>query len=131
MRLLDQDFTGTLEFERTGISTNAQGPHLMTFKIPRLALSALETDVLEVAADPEGYGLDAEETAAYVALAGAVRGQALHVPSNPTDRDRVQCLLLELGNNLNEQAEAGHDPKFSRAASRGLCTLASKLLHAA
>ena len=104
----------------------------MRIKIPVTAASVFETDVIELAADPEGYGLDADERAAYALLAGCLVGGHLVTPEAKEDRDALFATLTALSNAYDDQAVHGHgeDRRFANNAARSLSTLAVKVLRA-
>ena len=101
---------------------------MATTPIPACAFSVLETDVLELAMDPSGFGLDDDERASFRLLASMVNGSRLLVPTTEADRATAWRLLCDLANTYDDQAEAGRSCSFSRAASRGLQTLAAKVI---
>lgn|GEM_PF-6496441 len=113
-------------------------------KVPETVISVIETDVVELARDPEGHGLSREETMAYRALArsfdrgwGRVegpegvrypKGGRLKVPSSLPDQKKVAALLLDLSNSYDAQAEEGRgDKAFDRRASNALSATAIRL----
>lgn len=111
------------------------------FKIPKTALSVLHTDVVELARDPEAYGLGEEESVGYRALLQMIDGDTLVVEEvqllqvGEPQAAMLRCesvveLLTDLANAYDDMVEygvGGEDPKFSRAASRSLGTLATKV----
>lgn len=91
------------------------------------ALSVIETDVLELAADPSGHGLTAEQTSDYRLLGDHLVDAALVIPADPDKRERLCSLLTDLSNTYDDQAERGHEAVFARRASRSLTTAVSRI----
>jgi len=106
--------------------------------ITKTAWSVLETDVFELAQDPDAFGLDEEEAEAYILLANSVKPSqytdgagVLYVPASSREQMLLWNLLLELSNMYDDIAEKGSkhgDARFARMASKSLGTLAGKML---
>lgn len=103
-----------------------------TIKLVPTVQSIFETDVYELAADPDAFGLEADEAYAYGLLAESVTmsGDRLRVPDSQADREVLWRLLVDLANAYGDAAEYGEsdDPRFDRLAGNSLGTLASKVL---
>jgi len=98
-------------------------------KVPESVISVIETDVLELARDPEGHGLSHQETMAYRALVRSVdRGKGrIKFPDNPQDAKSVAGLLGDLSNTYDASAEEGRgDKAFDRRASNALAATVAK-----
>ena len=109
---------------------------MASFKIADSAFSVLQTDVFELAIDPDAFGLSPDEARVYALLCSHVRGTRLHVPADPSDCDALAGLLCDLSNSYDEQAERKvgegvENARFCRNASRSLSTLSVKLAYKA
>lgn len=98
-------------------------------KIAESAFSVFETDVFELAEDPESFGLTPEDRDRYAALDRAIDREAMRLIL-PVDRERcdlVASLLLDLANLYDEIAEdRDSDPltrSHARIARKSLSTL--------
>jgi len=96
------------------------------------ARGVFETRIAELAADPDGHGLDAEETAAYQLAARCYSDGRLAVPDGADDREALWRLFNDIANAEDGDAENRRlDPearRFARAACAGMTTLATKIV---
>ena len=99
----------------------------MRIPISPTVAAVIETEVLDLAADPGAFGLDDDETTAYQLLARCYRGRSLEVSAD--DRATVSRLLLDLCNGADDRVEYGQsaDPVFDRRAVRSLSSLIGKV----
>jgi hypothetical protein len=100
---------------------------MASLPITESAFSVFETDVMELADDPEAFGLTAKEASVRQLLCNCIHGRRLVVPVHEQSRGELADLLTELSNSYDDQAEAGVDARFNRNAARSLATLATKL----
>lgn len=102
-------------------------------KLSGWALSHFETEVRELAEDPEAHGLSPEEAEDYKVLHESVdydKG-TFRLPDHPKAADRMHTVLTEMINLHDEHAEKDEEPeqrKMARAQRDGLSTLANKVL---
>lgn len=104
-------------------------------KLSETALSVFETDVYELAEDPESFGLDEDETTAYQALAACVDldRAVLVIPESAQERRLVADLLTDLANGYDDALEHQRDQwgpeelRFAVTARRVMTSLASKV----
>lgn len=98
------------------------------------ARGVFETRIAELAADPDGHGLDAEEAAAYQLADRCYSAGWLTVPDDADDRETLWALFNEIANCEDDDAEDRNgDPemrRFARATRDGMTTLAYKIARA-
>jgi hypothetical protein len=104
-----------------------------TVKLSDTLASVFETDVLELAAYPDTFGLEGtEELVQLRAVASCLSedGTRFVLPEDEAEAEVVWRALTDLSNDLDDMAESGrsNDPAFDRRAARGLGTLAAKVL---
>ena len=87
-------------------------------KLSETALSVFETDVAELALDPFAYGLDEDETHAYLALYYSIdwKRARLIVPEGRQARAAIASLLTDLANNYDDEVESRRAPDLAFAA---------------
>lgn len=102
----------------------------MKIKLPESALSVIQTDVLEVFADYESYGVEGEELTGMEVIAEHLHGDYLYL----TPQIEWTCaaeVLLDLSNNYDSQKEGGYgegqDKRFCSNAARALATIWRKI----
>lgn len=91
-------------------------------RLSATAVSFIETDVLELAADPDAYGLGADEARIYALLADAVnvrqRTLCLRIAVSPADRDAIFSLLNDQSNLHDDMAEGRVQLTGTKAEAR-------------
>ena len=93
------------------------------------ARTAFESRIAELAADPDGHGLDADEAVAYrLAARCCLDGALLFAPA---EREELRALLTEIANAEDDTAEDRGVPadvrRMARATRDGLSTLARRM----
>lgn len=122
----------TLKSMRKYLGIDQQRNPAMKFKVSPWAASAIETDILELAADPEGYGLDAEECAAFqIFVRGYDADKSTLALSTAADAESAWRTLVDLANSYDDAIEYQRFPadikQQARNIRRALSALGSKI----
>lgn len=108
------------------------GAHL---RVRGHAQGVFETRIAELAADPDGHGLDAEEAAAYQLAARCYSDGRLAVPAGAEDREALWRLFIDICNaedgDAEDRSRDAESRRFARAARDGIGTLATKIARTA
>lgn len=90
----------------------------LSYKVPDSAAVFWQTEVAELAEDPAGYGLDADEAHAYKVARAAYRGGRLYVPEKLEDLRTLSTLLNDQANLQDAVAEDQTRPGVVRVLAR-------------
>ena len=100
-----------------------------TIRVRGGAVVVFETRIFELAADPDGYGLDADEAAAYHLANRCYRDGRLTVPDTAAEREMLARLFTDVSNaedgpaeDQSLDAEARRSARSSRDSMMGLAT---------
>lgn len=94
--------------------------------------SVFETDVAELALDPDAFGLDSDESLAVRLIAGHIHRGSFAVPESAHDAAIVRSELIAMANGYDDVAIGltpgdGEARRFARLARDGLSALAYRI----
>lgn len=106
---------------------------MATVAIRGYAQTVFQTQIAELAADPEGHGLDEDETRAYRLAASLYNDGRLRIPTDRDDAEALIRLFNDISNAEDEIAEGNAGPhakhsaeerRMARHAAQGMAGIA-------
>lgn len=106
---------------------------MATIAVRGYAQAVFQTQIAELAADPEAHGLDEDETRAYTLAASLYNDGRLRIPSTLEDGITLIRLFNDISNAEDEIAEGNAGPhakhtaeerRMARHAAQGMAGLA-------
>lgn len=99
---------------------------MATIPVRGYAQTVFQTQIAELAADPEGHGLDEDETRAYRLAASLYNDGRLRIPAERNDAETLIRLFTDICNAEDEIAEGNAGPTNHTAEDRRMARHAAQ-----